>query len=106
MVSTVILWYSTTKPFFVNENSIEVNKENYCKHLKKQLLSAIKKLVERDDWISVKDSVWSHQSNLVQDFLEKTLKCCFVKCVEWPSSSPDMNLLDYFFWDLAKTKVY
>ena len=43
---------------------------------------------------------------MVQDFLEKTLKCRFVKCVEWPPSSPDVNPLNYFFWILVKTKVY
>ena len=37
---------------------------------------------------------------------KKTLKRHFVKCVEWPPSSPDVNPLDYFFWDLAETKVY
>ena len=105
MVSAAISWYGATKPFFVNENGIKVNKENYCKHLKKQLFPAIKKLVKRDDWIFVQDSAPSHRSNLVQDFLEKTLKRRFVKCVEWPSSSPDVNPLDYFFWDLVKTKV-
>ena len=42
----------------------------------------------------------------MQDFLEKTLKRRFVKCVEWPPSSSDVNPLDYFFWDLVKTKVY
>ena len=41
---------------------------------------------------------------MVQDFLEKTLKCCIVKCVEWPPSSTDVNPLDYFFSDLVKTK--
>ena len=48
----------------------------------------------------------SHRSNLVQDFLEKTLKQRLVSCAEWPTSSPDVNPLDYFFWDLLKTKVY
>ena len=43
---------------------------------------------------------------MVQDFLEKTLKHCFIKCVERPPSSPDVNPLDYFSWDLAETKVY
>ena len=43
---------------------------------------------------------------MLQDFLEKTLKRRFVKCVEWPPSSPDVNPLDYFFWDLLKTKIY
>ena len=90
----------------MNENGIKVNKLNYCKHFKKQLFPTIKKLIKRDDWIFVQDSAPSHRSNLVQDFLEKTLKRRFVKCVEEPPSSPDVNPFDYFFWDLVKTKVY
>ena len=105
MVSAAISWYHTTKPFFVNENGIKVNTGNYCKHLKKQLFPAIKKLVKCDDWIFLQDSAPSHRSNLVQDFLEKTLKRGFVKCVEWPPSSPDVNPLDSLFWDLVKAKV-
>ena len=70
------------------------------------MLPAIKKLVKRDDWIFVQDSAPSHQSNLVQDFLEKTLKHRFIKCVVWPPCSPDVNPLDYFLWDLVKTNVY
>ena len=54
IVSAAISWYGATKPFFVNENSIKANKENYCKHWekkkKKQLFPAIKKLVKCDDW--------------------------------------------------------
>ena len=42
----------------------------------------------------------------LQDYLAKTLKRHFVKCVEWAPSSPDVNPLDYFFWDLVKTKVF
>ena len=76
------------------------------KTFKKQLFPAIKKLVKHDDLIFVQDSAPSHQSNLVQDFLEKTLNCCFIKCAEWPPSSPDVNPLDYFFCNLVKTKVY
>ena len=83
MVSAAISWYGATKPFLENDNGITVNKENYCKHLKKQLFPAIKKLVQ--------DSTPSHRSNLVQDFLEKALKCRFAKCVGWPPSSPDVN---------------
>ena len=85
---------------------VKVNKDNHCKHLTKQLFLAIKRLVKRDDWVFVKDSAPSHGSNLVQDFLENTLKPRFVKFVELPPSSPDVNPLDYFFWDLVKTKVY
>ena len=70
------------------------------------MFPAIKNLVKRDDCIFVQDSAASHRSNLVQDFLEKSLKRRFVKCVVWPLFSPDVNPLNYFFWDLLKTKVY
>ena len=82
MVSAAISWYGATKPFFVKENGVKVNKENYCKHQKKQLFPAIKKRVKRDDRIYVQDSAPSYRSNLVKDLVDKTLKCCFVKCAE------------------------
>ena len=103
--STAISWCGVTKPFFVNENGIKVNTENYCKYLKKKLFPATKKLGKCDDWIFVQDSAPSHRSNLAQHFLEKTVKRLFIKCVEEPPSSPDVNPLDYLFWDLVKTKV-
>ena len=54
-----ISWYGLTKPFFVNnngnkenkENNMEVNKENYCRHLRKELLPVIEKVVKCNDWI-------------------------------------------------------
>ena len=46
------------------------------------------------------DRIWCKIS------LKKTLKRHFVKCVEWSPSSPNVNPLDFFFWDLVKTKVY
>ena len=60
MVSAAISWYGATKPFCVNENGIKVNKKNYCKHFKKQLFPAIKKLVKHDDWMFVQYSDLSH----------------------------------------------
>ena len=74
------------------------------------MFPTIKKIVQHDDWIFVQDSALPHRSNFVQDFLEKTLKRRFVKCVEWPPSLPDLKYLfiylDSFFWDLVQTKLY
>ena len=51
-------------------------------------------------------SRWSAiSSQLVQDF-ETKLKHHFIRAEEWPLSSLDVNLLDYFYWEFAKTKVY
>ena len=43
---------------------------------------------------------------MAQDFLKTTLKLGFIRAEEWPSSSHDVNPLDYFHWDFVKTKVY
>ena len=45
MVSTAIYWYNSTIPFFVNENNVKVNKENYCKHLKNSCFLQLKNLL-------------------------------------------------------------
>ena len=77
------------------------------------MFPTIKKVVNHDDWIFVQDSAPSHRSNFVQDFLEKTLKRCFVKCVEWPPSLPDLNYLFIYLFRLfillvqdVQTKLY
>ena len=62
MVSAATSWYGLTKPFFVNNNDIKVNKENYCRHLRKELCPAIEKVVKRDDWILAPDGASSHRS--------------------------------------------
>ena len=49
MVSAAISWCGATKPFFVNENGIKVNKENYYKYLKNSCFLQLKKLVKHDD---------------------------------------------------------
>ena len=45
MFSAAISWYGATKPFFVNENGIKVNKENYCKHSKNSCFLQSKNLL-------------------------------------------------------------
>ena len=70
------------------------------------MFPAIKKLVKLDDWLFAQDSAPSDRLNMVQDVLEKTLKRRLVKYLEWSSFSPELNPLDYFFWNLVKTKVY
>ena len=45
MVSATISWYGATKLFFVNENGIKVNKENYCKPLKNSYFLQLKNLL-------------------------------------------------------------
>ena len=105
MISAAISWHGVTKPFLVNGKGIKVNATRYHQHLKKELFSAIEKFMTRGDWIFVQDGASSHTSDLVQNFLRKTLTNRFVRKDEWPPLSPDSNPLDYYFWNQVKLKV-
>ena len=106
MVSAGICFHGVTQPFFVNNKGLKVNAINYHRHLRTQLFPAIEKISKRNNWLFIQDGASSHTSNLVQGYLAETLKNRFISKTEWPPSSPDVNPLDYFFWDFVKTKVY
>ena len=106
MVSAAISGYGVIKPFFVNNDGIKVNKENYCRHWRKELFPATEKVVKRGEWMFAWDGAPSHRSHFVQDFLKTKLKRRFIRAEEWFPPSPDVNTLDYFYWDFVKTKIY
>ena len=93
MVSATISWYDVTRPFFVNNNGIRVNKENHCRHLFKELFPAIEKV-----FISL--------IPLGTGLSFKKMGRGFIRAKEGPSLSPDVNQLDYFYWDFVKSKLY
>lgn len=105
MVSAAISWYGVTKPFFVNSNGIKVNKENYCRRLRKELFPAMDKVVRRDDRIFAEDGAQFHRYHLIKDFVKTKLKYHFTLAKKWPPSLPDVDPLDYIYWDFVKTKV-
>ena len=78
MVSAAMSWHGVTRPFFVKNGGITVNAARYHRYLKKELFSAIEKIMTRKDWIFVQDGASSQTSALVQDFLKTTLKKRFV----------------------------
>ena len=78
------------------------HQENYCRHLRKEFFPAIEKVVKQDDWMFAQDRAPSHRTHLVQDSLKTKLKRRFIHAKERPPSSPDINLLDYCYWDFVK----
>ena len=65
MISAAISWNGATKPFFLINNGIKVNKENYSP---KESFLAVEKV---DDRIFAQDGTPSHRPHLVQDFLKQ-----------------------------------
>ena len=106
MVSACVTWKGATKPYFVNDKSLKVYSKTYRKHLEKELLPEVNRIMDNNTWIFIQDSAPSQCANIVQDFLKQKLGKSFIKHTEWPSSSPDCNHLDYHFWNKKKEKVY
>ena len=106
MVSAGFTWFGVTKPFFVNQNGIKVNGENYQKHLQDELFPAIRETYPREDFTFVQDGARSHIDKRVQAYLKSELGRRYVCAEDWPPYSPDCNPLDYFFWNGLKDKVY
>ena len=107
MVSCLISWNGVSKPFFVDPSKTKVDAKYFVKHLKKDLIPALHRLYPAGNGIYVQDGASAHTSNLVQNHLKKEFgRDGFVNKNQWPPKSPDLNPLDYYFWNAVKTKVY
>ena len=107
MVSCLFSWNGMSKPFFINPQESKVNGKCFTKHLEKDLLPALNQLYPAGNGIYVQDGASSHTCSLTQNFLKEKLgRHGFVNNKQWPPKSPDLNPLDYHFWDALKEKVY
>ena len=105
-MSAAWTWFGVTKPLFFNKKGLKVSAENFHKYLKKELFHTINKIYPRKDWVFIQDSVTSHTSNLVQDFLKGMMPQSYVKKDKRPPKLQCNNPLDYYFWHKVKTKKY
>ena len=54
----------------------------------------------------MQDGATSHTSNLCQNKLKKLLGKRFIPKNAWPQKSPDLNPVNYHFWDSVQKMVY
>ena len=96
-----------SKPYFLETKKAKVNAAAYQKHLSKQLLPNLDKIYPDRKYIFAQDGATSHTAKTTQEYLKERLgKGGFLKSTEWPPSSPDCNVLDYYFWNKLSGKVY
>ena len=98
MVAASVTGKGATKPFFVNDWKVWKSIPKHKKHLEKELLLEIDRIMNNNTWIFIQDSVSLHRVKIVQDFVKEKFNQRFTKHTEWLPSSPDCNPLDYHFW--------
>jgi len=74
--------------------------------LTKFLLPACKLLYPDNDFIFMQVGATGHTSNLYQATFKQHHGRRFIDKHQWPPKSPDLNPLDYYFWDNPRKLVY
>ena len=106
MVSCIVSYNGVSKPFFMNPQKTKVTGPYFTKHLEKDLLSECRRMYPDDNYIFQQDGATSHTSLVCQSKLRQLLRKRFINKDQWPPKSPDLNPLDYYFWEVIKTEVY
>ena len=107
MVSALLSWNGISRPTIVDAQTTKVSGAYYTKHVDEDLLPAMNKLYPDQNGIFIQDGASSHTSNVCQQYLSKALpKGRKTNKHQWPAHSPDLNPLDYYFWNEIQTKVF
>ena len=88
-------------PPHIFEVGLKVNTKVYLDVLKSVVIPWCNQVAGGRPWVGQPDSAPVHKSKETQAWLQK--ECYdFVSFSHWPSSSPDLNPLDYFVWSYVE----
>ena len=80
---------------------LKVNTKVYLDVLKSVVIPWCNQVAGGRPWVWQQDSASAHKSKETHAWLQK--ECyVFVPFSHWPTSSPDLNLLDYFVWSYVE----
>ena len=97
MVFGVVSSEGHIMPPHIFEVGLKVNTKVYLDVLKVVVMPWCNQVAGGRPWVGQQDSTPAHKSKQTQTWLQK--ECYdFVPFSQWPPSSPDLNLLDYFVW--------
>ena len=87
-------------PHFI-ETGLKINTAEYLKILKDVLMPWIRRNYDLFKVMFVQDSAPAHGTKKVQDFLKEKLPLKVPNEI-WPSSSPDLNVCDYWLFGVIE----
>ena len=80
------------------EPTKKVNSTTYCEVLTKKVIPWIKDKSNGKSFVFRQDLATAHTAKKTVQLLQKA-KIKFLPKDVWPSNSPDLNALDYYFWE-------
>lgn len=86
-----------TRPYFVKPGDT-IDSKYYVRRILPFAKREGQRLFESRDWVFQQDGATPHTSDLSQNWCKRNL-LFFVPKQHWPPQSPDLNPLDYYFWN-------
>lgn len=107
--TSVMVWGAVSKkgrlPLLFIDKGVKINKEYYLESvLKDHMMKYIPELYENQEFVFQQDSAPSHGSKIVQTWLNANLPN-FIRKEDWPATSPDLNVMDYFVWSYMEQNL-
>jgi inhibitor of nuclear factor kappa-B kinase subunit alpha len=92
-------------PLVFVESGVKINAAYYREEILEGCLKAeAQRVFGQGQWTFQQDSAPAHKAKVVQDWCRAQIPD-FISSSEWPSSSPDLNPLDYSIWGILEARV-
>jgi inhibitor of nuclear factor kappa-B kinase subunit alpha len=101
MVFCGLTWNGPTDPYFVAKGDT-IDSLYYTNRILPFVKREGARLFGHRNWVYQQYGAKCHTSILSQKWCKRNL-LHFLKAEHWPAQSPDLNPLDYFFWDAVVT---
>ena len=100
--ASVMVWwgvsYEGVTQLHFCQQGVKVKAKNYQSDILEPVVKPLSHtLFHNKDWVFQQDSAPSHKAKTTQAWLRENVPA-FIPVNEWPSSSPDLNPLDYSLW--------
>ncbi|KAF4658005.1 hypothetical protein FOL47_008213 [Perkinsus chesapeaki] len=96
-----VSWYGKTPLFFATKN---INQETYREMLEKNVFPRIRAVMGNRARVRQQNGATPHTATNTQTWLEENTNC-FIRKDEWPSKSPDLNVMDYGIWGILQSEI-
>ncbi|KAI6651150.1 hypothetical protein LOD99_5501 [Oopsacas minuta] len=108
-LASVMVWGAITSegrtPLVLIDKGVKINKEVYVESI---LENALKPWAGEHfkgaHWVFQQDSAPSHKAKMTSEWLKLNVPEC-ISTEEWPTSSPDLNPMDFCIWSILESRI-